>query len=71
MSSGQTVFWARHHGAIRAWVEGVAQGFSADPRRVYTGEEVDALLRANLDLTDARNDRFDDAPTPEDLEGDS
>lgn len=65
MSSGQAAFWARHHGPIRAYVEGLAQGFAADPARVYTGAEVETLLRANLDLADARNDRFDDAPSPE------
>ena len=61
MSTGQRAIWARHHGAIRAYVEGLAQGFAADPRRSYTGAEVDALLRANLDLADAQNDHFDDA----------
>lgn len=68
MTDGKAVFWARHAGAIRAYVEGLAQGFAADPRRVYTGAEVETLLRANLDLADAQNDRFDDAPSPEDPE---
>ena len=52
-------YWLRHHGPIRAFVEGIAQGFAADPEHVYTGREVEHLLRANLDLADAQHDRFD------------
>lgn len=57
------VFWARHAGAIRAYVQGVAAGFGEDGERTYSGREVELLLLANLDLADAQHDHFDDAPT--------
>lgn len=63
---GRGAFWVRHAGAIRAYVQGVAAGFGDDPDRMYSGREVELLLRANLDLADARHDHFDDVPTPED-----
>lgn len=66
MASDRNALWLRHHGAIRAYVEGLAQGFGTDPGRTWTGAEVDSLLRANLDLTDAQNDCFDDAPLADD-----